>query len=601
MRYAVLALVTLFAIFCVVLLLGTSGWGAYFGWNLGPDGTTITYVTPGAPASQAGVVAGDRIDWSTLPLVGRANLGLNQAVAVNTVLVVSVQRGTARRTVTLRPTPWPAIVELWGRVATLSALLLMAVGIALVYLKPSRMTWAFLFASLGNFTGAGSANLLGRWGQIDTQHYFAVNGIAALATGFSAAGILIFMSRFPSDKSRGPLVLLDRLAVPLGAIVASLALYVVIVTAVASDPPPAWIVAFNDYLSNGLIIAIALGALFVSFFLTSGSDRQRIIPVLIAFAFFVSSVFGTVITVALFTSSLRAAAEYCITALSTITLALAVANGVIRHRVVDVSFAISRTVVYTILTSILVGVFVLVDFLSNKVLEHLQVAIFLEAAVALAFGIGLNSLHSRVDALVDRTLFRRRHLAEKRLHRASRTLSHADDVSFIDEALVVEACDALDLASAAVFRPHGTEFMRVFALGWNGQQTTTLTRNDHLIVNLLAELQPIDLADLRWPEGKMPAGLGQPLIAIPLAARHELLGFVLYGGHTGGEAIDPDERQTLVRLVDAATAAYEHVQAKSLQAESSALRSEVALLHHERALLREMVDTLRVAKRGDEA
>lgn len=601
MRYAVLALVALLAILCLGLLFGTTGWGAYFGWNLAPDGTTISYVTPGGPASEAGILTGDRIDWRPLSLVGRANLGLNQAVDVDAALIVSVQRGTTWRTVRLRPTPWPSNVEIWGRFAMLSALLLMAVGIGLVYLKPSRMTWGFLLASLGNLEGFGNANLLGRWGQIDTPHYFAVNGVGALLVGFSAAGILIFMSRFPSDTPRGPLVLLDKLAIPLGAIVASLSLYVVIATAVDSAPPPAWIVTFNEYLSNGLIIALALGALFVSFFLTRGSDRQRIIPVLIAFTFFVSSVFGTIITIALFTTTDKAAAEYGLTALSTIALALTVANGVIRHRVVDLSFAVSRTVVYTILTSILVGVFVLVDFLSNKVLEHLQIAIFLEVAVALAFGIGLNTLHSRVDALVDRTLFRRRHLAEKRLQRTSRTLSHAEDVSFVDEALVVEACDALDLASAAVFRPQGTAFTRVLDLGWNGEQTSTLSRNDHLIVNLMAELQPIDLADVRWPHGKVPAGLCQPLIAIPLAARHELLGFVLYGGHTGGEAIDPDERQTLVQLVDAATAAYEHVQARTLQAESSALRSEVALLHNERDLLREMVDTLRSVQHGAES
>jgi hypothetical protein len=79
-----------------------------------------------------------------------------------------------------------------------------------------------------------------------------------------------------------------------------------------------------------------------------------------------------------------------------------------------------------------------------------------------------------------------------------------------------------------------------------------------------------------------------------LVARHELLGFALYGGHTGGEAIDPDERQTLVRLVDAATAAYDHVRSKALLVESSALRSENSLLHNERDLLREMVETLRL-------
>lgn len=597
MRYAVLALLSALWAFWLVALIAT-GPTAYYGWNLGSDGTTITYVTPGAPVYRAGIRVGDRMDWSTLPLLGRANLGLTQAVATGARLRVTVFRGTQPRTVDLTPIPWPLGTQLSVRLAVFAELVLMAMGIALVYLKPSRMTWGFLLGSLG-VTGFGQT--VGVWGQIDVWHFLAVNGTTAIAAGVSAAGILIFMSRFPADTPRGPLVLLDRIAVPLGAVVAILNLYVVIDIVVAGAPPPAWIVTFDRYLSNGLIIVMALAALVVSWALTKGSDRQRIVPVLIAFTLFVASVLGGLIGIALFTDYRKSVAISVAQSCSTILLAVAVANGVVRHRVVDVSFAISRTVVYTILTSILVGAFVLVDFVSNKVIEHFQVALFLEAAVALAFGIGLNSMHSRIDRFVDRTLFRRRHLAETRLRRSGRTLTHAESVAFIDEALVIEACDALELASAALFRLKDNSFVRILDAGWEPQHSTILSRDDHLVVNLAAELQPVDLAEVRWPGATVPGGLRQPLVAIPLAARHELLGFVLYGGHIGGEAIDPDEHQTLMRLADAATAAYEHVQAKTLLAESNALRSENAMLHTERDLLREMVETLRSVKQRVES
>ncbi|HZZ64228.1 MAG TPA: hypothetical protein VFE17_01900, partial [Candidatus Baltobacteraceae bacterium] len=278
-----------------------------------------------------------------------------------------------------------------------------------------------------------------------------------------------------------------------------------------------------------------------------------------------------------------------------VALTLAVAHGVLRHRVFDVSFVVSRTVVYTVLTSIIVGAFVAIDFVSSKLIEHLQVAAFFEAASALALGVWLNVLHARIDRFVDRVLFRRRHLAEARLERTAKSLMHAESSQFIDEAAVVEPCDALALASAAVFRQDEGQatYSRVFAKGWEQTDASRLSADDHLVVHLRAELQAVHLAEIRWPRADLPAGMGQPLFAVPFVVRHEVLGFAVYGGHCGGEAIDPDEQGTLVRLADAAAAAYEYLRAKDLLDESTSLRAQNDVLVHEQALLREMVDALR--------
>jgi hypothetical protein len=108
-------------------------------------------------------------------------------------------------------------------------------------------------------------------------------------------------------------------------------------------------------------------------------------------------------------------------------------------------------------------------------------------------------------------------------------------------------------------------------------------------------LEPIDVNELRWAHLDVPKGVAQPLYALPFVVRHEMLGFVLYGGHVGGEALDPDERNTLQRVALAAAAAYEHVRTKSIIAEANDLRIEVVLLAKEQHLLREMVDALRAA------
>jgi hypothetical protein len=409
------------------------------------------------------------------------------------------------------------------------------------------------------------------------------------------------MSRFPSDRARGSLIALDRAAIPLGVAVGVLGTYNVLATAFSSVPPPTWSVFTIEYLLGPAIAVLALGALITSYMLTKGSDRQRIIPVLLAFAFCVGCNVSFNVYNALYTNAVGNAINLILLAVSMLVLVAAVAHGVIRHRVLDVSFVISRTLVYTILTSVIVGVFVLIDFISSKLLEHFQITIAIEALAALAFGIWLNALHNRIDRFVDRVLFRRRHLAEKRLDRGARALGHAESSGFIDESLVIEACDALALTSAAVFRRDGSEvFDRVLARGWEESHLRSVTSEDHLVVNLLCDLQTLDLSEVRWPHEDVPRGIAQPLIAIPLCVRHELLGFVLYGGHVGGEAIDPDEQRSLAHLADAAAAAYEHVHAKALIAEANELRSENTLLQHEQGILREMIDALRGVSRGVE-
>jgi hypothetical protein len=467
----------------------------------------------------------------------------------------------------------------------------MTIGIVLVRLRPSRMTWGFLLAS----AYWAQPDYLRMLAQTGAAKFLVVNGTESLLGGAAAAGILIFMSRFPGDSARGRVArAIDRVAIPFGVAVTALGLFIDVAAVISPSPPPAWTVFLSEYGIKALLVLVALGTLLSAYAITRGSERQRMVPVLVAFAAYVASSVAYNVYVALFTGGVLGVAMAIGTVCAMLALAVAVAHGVIRHRVFDVSFAISRTVVYTLLTSIVVGVFVMIDFLSSKILDRLQLAIVLEAAAAMAFGIWLNALHSRIDQLVDRVLFRRRHLAEARLQRSARTLPHAEAAAFIDDALVADACEALSIASAAVFRRDGSGgFGRTNSRGWNDEQLQQIPRSDRLIMELLAELEAVDLPDVRWNHCDVPAGVGQPILALPFVVRHDVLGFVLYSGHVGGEGIDPDERRLLAELATAAAAAYDHVESKALQAQASELRAENAMLVREERLLREMIDALR--------
>ncbi len=584
-----LALVCIVALTIFWVVMAATNWntlrGSVFGWNLASDGTSLRYVTPGFPAAQAGIQAGDQVDWASLPLLGRANLGEDQVVPPDSILTLNVSRAGTSRTVRIESVAWSGLVLTATRVGLVAQIFLIGIGIALVRLRPSRMTWGFLLAWLGWPVQV--------FAKSDATQFLILNGFVAFLTGLAVAGLLMFISRFPKDDPRGVLVYLDRLAVPIGALVTVSWLALDVIVVFSSTAPPTWLLFLLTELLTPLITCVVLAALVVSYSHAAGEDRQRILPVLASFALLAVATTMLALYRFNFTGGFASYLVNFVIAAAQVLVAIAVVHGVVRNRVIDLSFAISRTLVYTVLTSILVGTFALIDFASAKLLEHLQIALLLEALAALAFGIWLKALHTRVEAFVDRTLFRTRHSAEARLLRTAKTLAYADSETFVDEALIIEACDALDLASAALFRNRDGSFARILDEGWSPTNATELPTDDHLIVNLRAELEPIDLLTVRWPQTNVPPALAQPILAIPLVVRHDLIAFVLYGGHKTGEAIDPDEQKTLVNLAHAAASAYEHIHARALLTESTTLRAENAMLVRERVLLRDIVDTLK--------
>jgi len=82
-RFATIAALTLIMLVTlgvlVVCALDFDGVAGVYGWNTGPDGVTVTQVTPGYPAALAGIRPGDVVDYASLLLAGRVNTDVPQA------------------------------------------------------------------------------------------------------------------------------------------------------------------------------------------------------------------------------------------------------------------------------------------------------------------------------------------------------------------------------------------------------------------------------------------------------------------------------------------------------------------------------------------
>ncbi|HTU80594.1 MAG TPA: PDZ domain-containing protein [Candidatus Acidoferrales bacterium] len=580
LRIVAVALLAAFEIACFVVAAVT--WNqpqGFFGWNTATDGVTVANVEPNLPAARAGIRAGDRLVYSTLPVLGRINTVLTENTYAGATLAFQVERrGTVRR-VTMTTQSLPPTYGAAQILYTFGGLTLGLVSLALLLLRPNALTWGFAFLA----PPLVLPEALFLWAQ--RQESAVAYYVIGVLYGLQAAGIMLFAARFPANRPRGVSRIVDRLALPVGAATGAVYAYVTFAIYSLPAPPPRWILDAQDWALVGFATLCALAALSYTYATAARAERSRLAPVIATFVTFVvtsalldfADVISSNVSVYIFWNVAFA--------ISATLVAAAVAYGVVKHRIIDINFIVSRTLVFTILTAGVVAVFTLIEYLVGKLLEEGRLAQIIEVGAAVCIGVSLNFVHARLDRALDVVFFRRRHLAEERLAVAARTLPHATSVQLVDAMLVDEPADAFDLASAALFRRKGERYVRAAGKGWSDDCATALDRDDLLVVRLRAELAPLGIGHLRWGRSDVPHGEAQPVFAVPVASGHELEAVAIYGAHASGEDLDPDERRSISALAAGAALAYDSIARRSL-------RHDVELLEAENRTLREIESRL---------
>ncbi|MGA8533153.1 MAG: hypothetical protein WB615_03475 [Candidatus Tumulicola sp.] len=525
----------------------------------------VTDVEAGSPAIAASIAPGDRI----LPPLPR-DLFRDPPGTMSFKLL----HAGRTRSVSLSPRLRSLKTEEKLRLLALylSYLIFLIVGSAVLLLRPNAMTWSFyLYCVLRRYGDLGFY-----WPGSHAFFWFNLIAFAALG-GAGCALVVIFALRFPNNR-------LDRWRRPLnrGALVFAFLL------------PLAWLyasiqVSFLEWPSQSLVnvltwltsaVYLIAAAIFIVTLLQSrGEDRQRMQWILVFPIVLVMRVIAINVPSSLFSDILAALA---------IGIPLAVAYAVIRRRVFDIEFAISRALVYGTITSLIAGTFLLLDWFMSEQFAETRFTLTAEIIVALAFGSWLNLLHRNVDGFVDKTFFRQRHLSEQRLARAAAAVLRAESHEAVDRFLVHEPVAALELMSAALFRRSETNgrYIREMAIGWNSGDPQELGSDEPLVLHLLAEGAPLRLADVRWSSDESPFRVGNAVLATPVLLREELAAIVLYGPHRSGADIDPDEVRGLLPLAERAGAAYDHIEARTLRARVATLLQERDEKEHEIVELR---------------
>lgn len=541
-------------------LFGTQ---ASFGYRLiYTDGFAVAAVDAGTPAARAGIAAGDHLDFRQSTLADRiVGLSYREPLPGETVTFRLLHGDTSRK-LTLhaaRLTESESREALFSPIASvlrLTGFLYVAVALVILLRRTNRMTWG-LFLYLVSATDVTIYQFPDR----------AVPPVALAADLLSVAGtvgLVVFALRFPADAPTGWRALVDRLALPIALLFAIPNLAWDATSLFAGGSPTAWM-SYGSTLGALALIVIAAATLVATYAAAPPGQRQRLQWVIVG-------IFCTLLSLGsawarYWSAAYPLASSDALLWIATLLYAaapFAIAYAVVRQRVFEISFVLSRTLVYTIVSATLFGFFAVIEWLAGRLIEQSGVAIAFVALAAIGVAFSLDALYGRVEHFVEQTLFRTRHQAERRLSDVAAGLPAAESTAAVESALIAEPVRAYGLSEAKLFLRHA-----------NGEY-----RNGRATLDRSIALQ------LQGRQRSLRLTQGDVALAVPVLVRARLYGIVLYAAHRNGEDIDPDEAASLEALAAAAGMAYDHVQAARYERDAARWRALAERQASELAMLR---------------
>ncbi len=540
-----------------------------FGHPLGSSDLDINYqgvvMGVGPLAAAAGVKTGDRVDLAGKSLEQRDRVYYPQTADAGTpvsVPLTSHGRHYSARIVTAPEVPNVPVIVL----RQLTALLMLILGAFLVLKRPNVATWAFFIFSLN---GGGPVNdfyLLGPpWWFPIAQLW---SGVITWAPPFFGAIFALHLLH------EGPLPAWRRNV--------ELAIYTVMLAAIACGVVQTVLyLYFGIDWGEGSFITIALTlvaylsipAILVATYAESHTaTRERLRWVIWAFSIAAGAAivdfFGSQGNLGVYSTTYLE--HSLLTVAYTLIPAVAVLYTILKHRIIDVNVAISRAVVYAVLSTIIVGIFALVDMFFSSALSASRAGLIADMGLALVLGFSFNALHARVDRFMDWLIFRARHRAEEYVATVASAIPYARTSDHVNRLLIDEPVRAFAFADGVLMRVQSDGTL-AFVHAAHGRPGEVPTEDaESLIAILRAQRKPYRLTERHMA------------LAVPLFSEMELEAIAFYAPHSNGTDIDGDELMLIERAAVAAGAAYARFKA-------TALRERVAELEDENEQLKATV------------
>ena len=327
-------------------------------------------------------------------------------------------------------------------------------GLVLASRRPeNRIGWLFLVAGLGLGLAAFSnpyavhALVVGR-GSLPAGRLFGwvSNWIWSIPVAMLAFLFLLFPTGRLRSRRWRPAAWLVGGAFALATVGALITATYTWASPFASPGPgmPAGLPEVLGLMTTVLLTApllVSVVAIVVRFVKSAGEERLQlkwcaaaalVVAVVFAAAFWVNS-----------------GAVNVLLSLATLCLWTAIAIAVLKYRLYEIDRIISRTLAYTIVTGLLVGVYAGLVLLATRVLSvHTPIVV---AAATLAAAALFSPLRRRVQQVVDRRFNRARYNADQTVAAFAARLQDAVDLNSIRDDLATVVGQALEPAHVSVW------------------------------------------------------------------------------------------------------------------------------------------------------
>ena len=507
-----------------------------YGLSAAPDGT-VTAVDE--DAARGGVHVGDQVDIRALSPDERPHIAFVSLAPEGARLRLPMTDG---RTVSvtshlrLRSTA-DNVSDLCSVIALVGYIIIAAV---LVLLRPSPATWAF-YAFCYNICLAAVV-------PFESGPFWLIVALFVLgnvATAVSPIGFVSFAMRFPEDQPKGPALATERALLygvgPLLIVLNTIPVLLHTFTPVIALPVAVGVVTGLRFGLFALGTAILIGR----YVRADREDRNRLQWIVAAFA--VAFLPGLTTNVMMTELSIFPPISVLnIVNVWQVLAPIALAFTILKHRLFDIRFVVSRALVFGVMTSLVVGALALVDWLLGRWLAQSRFALVAELALALVLGVFLTTVHRRIEVALNNVIFRTQVLALRALHRFALEVDLIAD----PKRLVAQTFEALrarvEAEYAAIYTVDGSSFALATPPG--GPAPALLPNDDFAVLRLR-----------RWGEPFVCDEPGHPLrsaLLLPMAARTQLVGFIVCGPKRDRTLYLPDEIETLATLAHRTGSAY---------------------------------------------
>lgn len=538
-----------------------------------PDTLDVVALEPGSAEQKAGLRVGDTLELRNTGWVARSWLLRPYADATMTL---AIERKGRLRTAHVRLPAAPLLTPRWGAAATpdlqtiaiiLGDFWMLAFAYVVGRKHPDDPeVRSICYILLTYAIGSGFLNSWWLLPALSDVSLLLAEPMIVLSTTLFSLFALSFVPRSPAKA------ILQRVAWAFLGIAILLSLGTVIRAVTGFDffhlaAAAAWTGIFNNgfhyVMPRSLALLCGLWAIATS----RGVARQRIAwaTISVAFLYGTTLISQPLVMLGLVPPSFGDTAV----AIGVFLVPMGLTYAVLSRRLLDIGFVFNRAAVFSAVSIVLVGAFVLVEWPLTDWLRNAShtANILVSAGIALALGLSTRYVHARADHVVDNIFFRKRHEGELAIRQFAQEAPYITD----KEILLERAITLLERHADATFAHIAADDGR----GRYGQ----VSENDPAIVRLRATHQTLDLHTVdSHISGEF---------AYPMVARGRLVGVLAIGPRRSGETYAPDESAAIARLAHSVGAALDVLSARA--DDSSDIRQSLDLLQETVVSLRDAI------------